>query len=636
MNVSTPRVAAPREARAVRLWMAAAALGVLATALGWWLLDFALGERLARSLLPLAGGMLGGALIALGVAGRRSPRARALLGPLGITTVICAAAVVATLVCVPRALERPRLQWMAPLAWVGLVVWVLTWVRERKTGVSDIRATSILAGLALGAVLLHNGQKLHDAVFGDYVRAWNVYHYYLGAKYFDEVGHFDLYRATLRADDEWRAHKRAQPRPERSKLERVPDFRHIRHARDMRTYRVLRRSAITRDYDPSATFSAARWREFGEDTRWLRRRLQARKWEGTLVDLGYNPTPAWTALASPLSNLISLDSPAFRLLVNSDVPLYLVILCALWWAFGARAALVATLWMQVIVFNRARFAGGFLQYDWLASIVLGLALYARGHPKAAGIALSWGVMTRGFPALLVLPIAAQWLYEKLRRRPDQQLARKRLRLLLALGLSCLLLGGLSLTTGRGVDAWTEWYDKIAVHSHQHPVTHTKRIGVGRLALHSPTTRDFWAVEPGPPEAQLAGSVVEKRLLQAVGGLLLLLALVRRRDEDAFVLMTFSVFLLVTTSRYYGSLWLLLCTVGLARRPRIPPATNMLLGSALLFMAATHGAIATDAGRYFLTNYEALLTFGGLCLALLVHDWRRLRTKAHVSPGEGPA
>ena len=604
--------------------MAPGAVGVVAAALGWWLLHFALDERLAQSLLPLAGALLGGTLVAVGLAGRHSRRARELLGPLAIATAVCALGVTVTLVVRPSAMERPHLRWMAPFAWVGLGAWLFEWLRERRTGTADMRMTSVLAGLALSAVLLQGGHKLHDALFGDYVRAWNVYHYYLGAKYFDEVGHFDLYRATLRADDDWQAHKRAQPRLDRRKLTRIPDFRHVHRARDMRTYRVLPRSELVRDYDPSARFSASRWQEFGEDTRWLRRHLRTRKWEGTLVDLGYNPTPAWTAMARPLSNLISLQSPAFRLIANSDVPLYLGMLGALWWAFGARAALLATLWMHVIVFNRSRFSGGFLQYDWLASTVLGLALYARGHPASAGVTLSWGIMTRGFPVLLVLPIAARWLLGWLRRQRGEPATRKRRRLLVALGLACTVLGCLSLTTQRGLGAWTEWAEKIAIHSHHHPVTHTKRIGIGRLALHSPTGSDFWAVEPGPPEVQLAESVAEKHWLQAAGGLLLLLALARRRDEDAFVLMTFGVFLLVTTSRYYGSIWLLLCTFGLARRPGTLPATNALLGAALLFMAATHGSIAGDAGRYFLTNYQALITFGALCVALLVHDWRELR------------
>ena len=124
--------------------------------------------------------------------------------------------------------------------------------------------------------------------------------------------------------------------------------------------------------------------------------------------------------------------------------------------------------------------------------------------------------------------------------------------------------------------------------------------------------------------QLKNSAVEKWSMQIIGGLLLLFALVRRQDEDGFVLMTFAVFLLVTTSRYYGSLWLLLCTFGLAQPPRVLPATSALLGAALLFMAATHGSIAGDAGRYFFTNYQALVTFTVLCVALLVRDWRQLR------------
>ena len=86
--------------------------------------------------------------------------------------------------------------------------------------------------------------------------------------------------------------------------------------------------------------------------------------------------------------------------------LALVISSTLERGFGAglRVALAATLWAHCIHFNRGRFAGGFLQYDWLASAVLGVALFAKRRHRWAGIALSWAVMTRGFPAVLALLI----------------------------------------------------------------------------------------------------------------------------------------------------------------------------------------------------------------------------------------
>lgn len=553
--------------------------------------------------------------------GRIAPVAVALASALLITTLV--------IVVEPRALDRPG-TWTSALAGLGLGVWLVAHLHERRARRSYPLFTAAIGGLALSAAVLHNGKSAYEAVTGDFIRTWNVYHYYLGPKYFDEIGYYDLYRATLRADDEWQDSKRrAGPVPA------IADYGAIEITRDMRTYAVVSRERAVADYVPRAAFSPERWQRFGEDTRWLRAHESGDQWARTLVDLGYNATPAWTAILRPLFNVIDLSSPWMRWVALSSFPVYGGLLLGMWWAFGARATLIAVLWLNVIAFNRDRFVGGILEYDWLASMVLGLALYAKGRPAGAGVAISWSVMTRGFPALLVVPIVVRWLWGLRARRPIRALEAYRRRFVLGLGVACAVLFLCSLTTERGLGAWSEWYDKIQTHHRYHPTNHTKRVGLGRLVLHHPTAEDFWAVEPGEADQSLDASHLRKRVLELAGTLLLGLALIGRRDEDAMILMLFGVFLFTTSSRYYASDWILLLV--LATRPgqvrrRLPtPTPAVLAGACLLAMAAWFGAIGSDAGRYFFVGYQILTLFVVLCLWHAIPTLRRLLDRVSPRP-----
>jgi hypothetical protein len=204
-----------------------------------------------------------------------------------------------------------------------------------------------------------------------------------------------------------------------------------------------------------------------------------------------------------------------------------------------------------------------------------------------------------------------------------RLDRRQLRFAAALALSCGVIFGLSHLTGRGLDSWPEWVDKIGRHSHLHPVMDPQRIGVGRLVLHEPTDEDPWAAASGDRERRIEDSRPLKWGIQAVGLLLLAAALLKRRDEDAMVLMLFGVFLMLTLSRYYASSWVLLLFLqthpGAAAPARWAP---VLSGAALCLMAAVFFAAETRAGRYFLVNYEAIAIFVALTAAFAVSSWRR--------------
>ncbi|MBW2458497.1 MAG: hypothetical protein JRI68_28620 [Deltaproteobacteria bacterium] len=616
--------------RRLVLWLGA---GAVTTALVWWLVGTLLPLRYAATLLPPATGLMAGTLCVLALLARveRSllPTTQQVAAAFGLGLTVVAA----TLVAQPEALDRRMCWfWTPTLAGSALIVWVMAYWSERQTGERDQRVTMLLGAIAIAATLLHNAQPVHGALAGTHLRTWNVYHYYVGSKYFAELGYEHLYAATLAADDDWQAHKAAAPPAARAELDGVPDFRDIQHARSMTTYQWEGRADVADRYD-RAGFRPERWQALGHDTRALRARLPAKQWPMVLTDLGYNPAPTWTVVGTPLANQIAVDSSWMRIIANGDLPLFVAMFAALWWAFGLRVALVATIWVNCIHFNRGRFAGGFLQYDWLASSVIGLALYRRGHGAAAGLTLSWAVMTRGFPALLLVPVLARMARDLVKGSGSlrQRLQRRQLRLIVALTVASGLLFGASHLTGRGAATWPEWVDKIARHAHLHPVMDPQRIGVGRLVMHQPGAASFWGETQGPAEQRLAERRTLLRVLQLLGGLLLVAALLARREHDRMVLMLFGAFLAVTVSRYYGSIWLLLFTLGARSRdgPIAWPAA--LAGGCLLGMAAWFYNPDERAARYFFANYQALAMFVALCAGYLLTDFRSRRGTR--SPGD---
>lgn len=572
---------------------------------------------------------------------RAASRRREVLAGLAICAVVAALTLSGVLSVVgPRAFERPYYaMWTGALAAVGLGIWLADVVLERVRKRTTSAWASALSGVALAAVVLQNGADLPGAVLHAEVSGWNFFHYYLGAKYYEEAGYFDLYPAVLAADEAWQA-RRAAAEPGRDPdRDRKKGWGFIEKARDMRTYEVVGRERLLKTFRPD-TFTEERLAELGRDTRRLRPGMPKSRWQGVFKDLGFNPAPPWMAVFTPLTQWIEVGSRGQFLFANGDLVLFLLCFAGVWWAFSLRVAAVATLWMNTVLFNDALLVGGLFRYDWFASMVLSVCLYRLGRPGWAGGCLAWGAMTRVFPGMLAVPIAAHAVWGFARARGLSGVAPAHRRYLAALAAGCLVLGAASLTVGKGAQNWVEWKEKITIHSGLHPTTSDQRIGVARLALHSPKPGQPWAHLRGRGERPLGKSADKRHALQAVGALLLVPALVRRRDEDAMILMQFAVFLSVTVSRYYASPWVLLPAIGLVDRRRPLPWTAALSGAVLLLMPAIFPLFKVRAGWYFVANDLAYGLFAVLCAGLLVsdvRDWRRRRREASApAPGPDPS
>jgi hypothetical protein len=600
-----------------------------------------------NSLLPFEVAAAAGLLAALASAARQRPALRPLLGPALLACAVAGLTLAWTFHEIPAAMNRAHFKTWAPwLAGAGLAVWILAFAVEHLVGRRLRTFTALLLGLAIAAVSLQNGMYLHSSLSGERVRAWNVFHYYVGSKYFSELSYYDLYAATLAADDDWQKARSKAKGKKRKKMKRVRDFRKITKARDQRDYFNKSRKEIVAGFDRSL-ISPERLEELGRDTRFMRRYMGYKSpgWHDCFKDLGYNPAPPWTVVGTPMANLVPTDSPWFWLIANSDVPLYLLALGLLWWAFGLRSTAVMLLWLNTFQINEARFTGGFLQYDWLVSVLACAALYQRGRYRWSAIALSWGAMTRVFPGFLILGIALQAALAVLRPTRDEgegslpppprlaRIAEPHRLFLTAFALSCAALFVGSHLTGGGLQTWPEWVDKIGRHSGHHAVTSNQRIGVGRLVIHKPRPGHFWAQATGNRDTRIAQGESRKHLLQFIGLLLLIPALIRRRDLDALILPLFAVLLMVVLSRYYASTWALLFLLGTPPRgspeDRSGSWATLIAGTVLLVMAAGFYPLDDRTVGYFLINYLAYGLFAALALGYLALDlrhWHRNRTR----------
>ncbi len=274
------------------------------------------------------------------------------------------------------------------------------WTLERSRRLLILGVLTVLA-----AVNYSNYFAFHGHGQRVFVHLHDVAHYYLGAKYYRELGYTGLYTAMLRAEAEVFDNR----------------FKAV-EARDLETYERVHIRVLLRRSDPvKAAFTAARWADFRRDVAHFRQRLGP-QWGKVLLDHGYNPTPVWTLLGGALANLVPAGSERGILLLCLLDPLLLALaFAAVGRAFGLETMLLSALHFCVVFGATFGWTGGaYLRYLWFFALVAGLAALHRRRYGTAGALLALSTLLRVFPAFFFLPLlfkAAALVWRRLRGGP---------------------------------------------------------------------------------------------------------------------------------------------------------------------------------------------------------------------------
>lgn len=238
----------------------------------------------------------------------------------------------------------------------------------------------------------------------DTTQGWGNYHYYIGSKYFSEIGYFDLYECTL-----------STPAPRR----------------DLLTYNYRFDAPTCR-----ASFSPPRWREFKTDIKAVGFYPEA------LADKGFNGTPFYLAISQALI-IGGIAYPSslwvFDVLALSIAGIVLV------WSVGFYRAGLIIIFVLTFYGTTNRLWGHFLQWLWLSLAIVGASLINKNKP--------WGGVLLGLSsALAIFPVFLMPFYWK----------QKSVLLFALLGLIAGL--GVGLGNSRGVNGYIEFIDNMSIHS----------------------------------------------------------------------------------------------------------------------------------------------------------------------------
>lgn len=317
----------------------------------------------------------------------------------------------------------------AVCAFTALVAW--KWVKDDNTAstVTLTLACGAFAVIAWGYWLSARGrgrdfQLLRDRLlvaigvsagfgyanfghlhFDNFIHTWDTYHYYIGAKYFPEVGYDRMYECAIIADSE------------DFPPEKLAKMREQRIVTNLRTniMEKVGETVLLRPQECKAYFSNERWSEFKKDIAFFRARVNDKRWEEIHHDHGYNASPVWTLLGYVITNTgtATLQQITF---VDLFDPLYLALMAAMiWWAFGPRVFAVAMIMLGTNWASRFFYwtGGALLRHDWLFYTVAVVCLARRGKPLMAGVALAYATLLRLFPGLLLAgPVLAAIHYAR--------------------------------------------------------------------------------------------------------------------------------------------------------------------------------------------------------------------------------
>ena len=459
--------------------------------------------------------------------------------------------------------------------------------------------------------------------YANYYHRHELYHYYLGSKYFSEVGYGRLYTCTAIAEVE---------------LGRGAQIRK-REIRDLEAKNLIVPTTETYIFDDPGQckdhFTPERWAAFKADIAWFEQSARGEYWENMLKDHGYNPPPVWTMTGKALANVAPASDGFFKLLAMIDPLLQLGTVLMINWAFGWRAMAAATIfWGCNAPANFYWTGGAFLRQDWIFLAIASLCLLRKRRFVLAGGALTWSVALRIFPVALFGGIGIIALFHLLRHR---RLHPDHLRFFGGAVLAAAILVPASIAV-TGKDSYREFAAHIALHKDT-PLTN--HMGLETILVHDWDGRMVFARDDrldDPFEAWKSGRTERKHASRPVflainAALLGWLAWALHRTKLLWIGMALSVPLIISLTNltcYYFSIFLAIAAL-LRPRPALGPAYLALAGASQVLLNRFYWI----DDRYTAESY-LFFAFGVSLLYAYSRPFKLTELIASVRPRSKPA
>ena len=460
----------------------------------------------------------------------------------------------------PLAIEDHQL-----VAWkLAAVTLVLALVVAALAGASRLgrrRADDLLVlAAALSVGIWFDFGFMHGRAV---IHHWEQFHYFLGSRYYAELGYDGLYVASLgdQADHDEKG--------------QVPEY-----VRDLRTNEVVPVvQVLPHMREVYARFTPERWQEFSRDHHFF---LDSDCWNylaAIRLDHGYNASPTWTFVAQMLGRWRPASLGWLGALATVDLALLLLTFTLIFRTFGLRTGCLALVLFGCNYLSDFQYVGGsLLRFDWFAAVGIALCMFERRRPAAAGALLGYAIAVRVFPALFLFGPGVLAARALLRGERPRWVLPFGAGLAASLAL-CVAAGS---AAGRGFQAWPEFAAKI--HSHA-ALWLTNNVGLEDVVLYDRDIATRKNVDFSLPEPwiHVQKTIAERRVdrhvlmegLRAAFLLALAAAAWRATLVESTVAGMVAIFALLVPSHYY---WVMLTFA--AMRPRSGIVLWVLVASQL--------------------------------------------------------
>ena len=211
------------------------------------------------------------------------------------------------------------------------------------------------------------------------------FHYYVGSKYFEELGYYGLYECSITVLHERGVRVPGGPNPQ------VRDLRSM----ELRPLGLIRMQGS----DCPERFSPERWSAFSRDVGFFVEQWPPHIRNAIWSDHGYHPTPLWTRIGGQIAEWMPTDDSSDRyILKRIDRVIIALTLLIVTWAFGLEVGcLAAILWGTGHLWRYTWIGDAFLRHLWWTAIFLGLCAMRRGAMGWGGMGLTAGAALRLFP-----------------------------------------------------------------------------------------------------------------------------------------------------------------------------------------------------------------------------------------------